>query len=398
MSRFAFKVRIFTIEGLNAISLALYFLFLFFFMQQEFGFGNMKNLMLGGYGGFVYMVASYAFGRFGRGIGFLRCLRLAFVTVALALGIGAKVEGLTAHLVVFTVSVLAMGFIWAPIQALSCAGEPAGRVQYMVGIYNTIWASLVAVGYFGGGALFEAWTRGIFVVPAIIAIVQLIVLQGVSEVPDAPVVEETGNEAPVGEENEGSVPENIGRAFRTMSWIANPFAFVAANVCTPTIPTLAEKFLLTPTMAGVFCSVWLFSRAGGFVLFWRWNGWHYHMGWLVTAFVSMVGGFALILMAPSLWMVLIAQLAFGLASGLIYSSSLYYSMHVDTKSQGEHGGVHEAVIGAGNFLGPMIGAAAILAFPAHAHAGAIAVSVALAFGFIWIWRVWLGASPSTVRS
>jgi MFS family permease len=391
MSHRAFKIRVFVLEGLNALSLAFYFLFLFFYMQLEHGFGNMENLMLGGYGGFVYMVASFSFGRWGRQIGFLRCLRIAFATVTLTLVIGSQVTGTLGQMIVFTFAAFSMGFIWAPLQALCCAGESPDRVQSIVGIYNTIWASLVALGYFVGGALYEAWPKGIFLVPAIIAAVQLLLAAGMR----MDSIKKTEPTPPSSVEEERAVPTVVARAFLKMCWIANPFAFVAANVCTPTIPTLAEKFGLTPTMAGVFCSVWLFARAAGFVLFWNWKGWHYRMRWLVLAFLGTIAGFAGILMSPTLVLVLLAQLLFGLALGLIYYSSLYYSMHVDTDSQGEHGGIHEAVIGAGNCIGPLIGAGAILAFPRVEHAAAITVSLALGFGFIWICRVWVKRGART---
>lgn len=393
MSHRAFKIRVFVLEGLNALTLAFYFLFLFFYMQKEHGFGNMENLLLGGYGGFVYMVASFSFGRWGRRIGFLRCLRAAFTVVSITLAVGSQVTGTTGQLVVFTVAAFAMGFIWAPLQALCCAGESPDRVQRIVGIYNTIWASLVALGYFAGGALYEAWPQGIFLVPAVIAAVQLL-LASPLQIDSI----ETSEANPVAsDEKERAVPSIVARAFLKMCWIANPFAFVAANVCTPTIPTLAERFGLTPTMAGVFCSVWLFSRAAGFVLFWQWTGWHYRLRWLVLAFFGMIGGFAGILMSPTLPLVFVAQLVFGLALGLIYYSSLYYSMHVDTDSQGEHGGIHEAVIGAGNFIGPLIGAGAILAFPQVEHAGTLTVSVALALGFVWICRIWTKRNRTAIE-
>ena len=73
------------------------------------------------------------------------------------------------------------------------------------------------------------------------------------------------------------------------------------------------------------------------------------------------------------------QLLFGWSIGLIYYSSLYYSMHVgDTKA--EHGGVHEAVIGLGIFGGPAIGAASITMFPAFAQSSVFGVGIALTIG------------------
>jgi MFS family permease len=87
------------------------------------------------------------------------------------------------------------------------------------------------------------------------------------------------------------------------------------------------------------------------------------------------------LLAPSLWLLLGAQIVFGLALGLIYYSSLFYSMDVG-ETKGEHGGLHEAAIGAGNCTGPAIGATALYFFPRHLDSGTWAVSGLLVVGFL----------------
>ena len=139
--------------------------------------------------------------------------------------------------------------------------------------------------------------------------------------------------------------------------------------------------------AGFVCSLWCFVRLGVFVVLWRWTGWHYRFRWLVTAFGLLIVSFAAILVAPNLALMLAAQIIFGGAIGLIYYSSLFYSMDAsETKS--EHGGIHEAAIGAGNCVGPAVGAAALLWVPQYANSGAIAVSVLLLGGFGGLVAIW----------
>ena len=381
------KPALFLVEGLNALSLSFYFLYIFFFAQQRFGFDNMDNLLLGGYGGFVYMVSSYLCGRFGGRIGRGNCLTVALMIMPVLMWVGAGIESLAGHVAVFTLAVVCMGFVWAPMQALVCQGEPPERVQRMVGIYNVVWSSLSAVGYFIGGAMFEARETSIFEVTAGVCFLQLLIVLGIRGSLRSPEKSESILE-PVPDEETSHVPPKITRAFLAMAWIANPFAFVAVNVCTPTIPTIADRLELTPTFAGIFCSVWMFSRAIGFVICWTWSGWHYRLRWLVIGYVVMVLAFALILTVPNLAVLIAVQVFFGLSLGLIYFSSLYYSMHVDTESQGEHGGIHEAVIGAGNAVGPVIGAGALWMFPQHPNAAVWVVAVALVAGFVWMLRTW----------
>ena len=139
-------------------------------------------------------------------------------------------------------------------------------------------------------------------------------------------------------------------------------------------------------LAGFFCSAWFFARLGTFVLLWLWTGWHYRFGFLLTAYLLLIASFAVLLLVAQFWVILAAQLVFGLAIGLIYYSSLFYSMDVG-ETKGEHGGVHEAAIGAGIFLGPVVGATALRFFPQQSSSSIWAVSGLLLVGLAGL--VWL---------
>ena len=152
------------------------------------------------------------------------------------------------------------------------------------------------------------------------------------------------------------------------------------------MPGVAEKLALSPTRVGLFCSVWLFGRLAAFALLWKWRGWHYRFCWLFTAFVLLIVSLAAILLSTQLWLVVLAQVFFGLATGLIYYSSLFYAMDVGEASS-EHGGLHEAFIGAGIFFGPATGAAALTFAPQTPNAFTWAVSVLLVAGLgglLWL--------------
>jgi predicted MFS family arabinose efflux permease len=120
---------------------------------------------------------------------------------------------------------------------------------------------------------------------------------------------------------------------------------------------------------------------------WFWIGWHYRFRWLVTAFAVLVVSFATILIVPSVAVLLLAQIFFGAATGLIYYSSLFYSMDA-SEIKSEHGGIHEAAIGVGNFVGPAVGAASLQFLPQYANSGAIAVSGLLLLGFGALLTIW----------
>ena len=185
-------------------------------------------------------------------------------------------------------------------------------------------------------------------------------------------------------------PRPIARArgFLRMAWLANPFAYIAVNTLVAVMPGIAQRLGLSTTAAGFCCSLWCFARLGAFFGLWFWSGWHYKFRWMLSAYLALIAAFVVILTAPSLLVIVLAQLLFGLAIGLIYYSSLFYSMAVG-ETKGEHGGIHEAAIGLGNFVGPAVGAASLHFLPQYANSGAVAVSVVLLGGLGAIaWLRW----------
>ena len=100
---------------------------------------------------------------------------------------------------------------------------------------------------------------------------------------------------------------------------------------------------------------------------------------MLAAFIALIASYAVLLLSNSLPFLFAAQLVFGLATGLLYYASLFYSMDVgETKS--EHGGIHEAAIGLGICLGPAVGATALYLAPSQPHAGVFGVTALLLVG------------------
>ena len=92
-----------------------------------------------------------------------------------------------------------------------------------------------------------------------------------------------------------------------------------------------------------------------------------------------IAGFATVLMADGLFWLGVGQVPLGLAVGLLYYASLFYSMDVG-EARAEQGGIHEAMMGAGNFVGPGIGALSLLIVPHFPNAGVWSVCGLLVVG------------------
>jgi predicted MFS family arabinose efflux permease len=378
-----FLAACYTIEGINSFATVIYFNYLYFFFRDKFGFDNKHNLALAALIGLIYTLTSWQAGKFAQRFGNFTALKIGFGVMAAGLAVGSQLHFVAGAIVAACVVNVGMCFTWPVLEALVSEGANPARA---VGIYNITWAIANASAFFIGGTLIEKLGyRSIFFVPLAFMLVQFAMVFWLEKIHVVEIVPETGESFPAREGN--SVSPARAKNFQRMAWLANPFAYIAINTLIAVLPGIAAKFQLSTSLAGFVCSLWCFARVVAFVALWRWTAWHYKFRWLAGAFALLIVSFAVILVVPALAVVLLAQIFFGVAIGLIYYSSLFYSMDAsDTKS--EHGGIHEAAIGAGNCIGPAVGAAALQFLPQFQNSGAIAVSVLLLCGFGGLVGIW----------
>jgi MFS family permease len=383
------KIGYFTLEALTSFAGTFYLYYLFFLTRDEFGFGSRGNLFVTAIHGFIYMVASWQGGRVAQQFGYHRALRLGFGGMAAGLALGLLIPGVVGQIIALAAFTVPLCMIWPALEALVTEGEDLHGTARMVGIYNLVWSAANALAFFTGGWLWEKLGRhGLYGLPIVLMIAQFALAlwleRGAKALPPPKRVREETPHQPEAAAFKQPVPP---RRFLQMAWLANPFAYVAINTVAAVIPQLAERFHLSPAQSGVFCSLWFFMRFVAFAVLWRWTGWHYRFGWLLAAFISLVAGFTTLLLAPQLWLVIVAQVIFGFAIGLIYYSSLFYSMDAGA-AKGEHGGLHEAAIGLGIFVGPAVGATALTLLPQYSNAGVFAVSGLLLIGLAGLVGLW----------
>jgi len=136
------------------------------------------------------------------------------------------------------------------------------------------------------------------------------------------------------------------RSFLRHAWLANPFAYIGINTLVALMPGIARRLELSTMLAGFWGSLWCFARVATFVGLWLWPGWHYRFRWLLAAYSRPGRRLHHDSARPNLPVLVAAQIVFGSAIGLIYYSSLFYSMDI-SQTKGEHGGIHESAIGLG---------------------------------------------------
>jgi predicted MFS family arabinose efflux permease len=382
------KLGYFTLEAVNSFAGTFFLFYLVFLTSAEFGFSTRDNLLLTATHGFFYIFASWQGGRFTQRVGYLTALKIGFAGMAVGLSLGLLVPGALGQVLALIGWTLPCCLIWPSLEALVTEGEDYRGTARMVGCYNVVWSAASAVAFFSGGWLWDKLGKhGLYGICITLMIAQFLFTlwleRCATQMPHKAKPEIEPAHQPEAAALRQSLPP---QRFLQMAWLANPFAYVAVNTVGAVIPQLAQKFQLSPTQSGMFCSLWFFVRALAFVGLWQWTGWHYRFRWLLAAFLGLIAGFALMMLATQLWLVLIAQIIFGAAIGLLYYSSLFYSMDVG-ETKGEHGGLHEAAIGIGICAGPAVGAAALTYSAQAANAATWAVSGLLSIGLgclLWL--------------
>jgi len=373
------KNGVFALEALNGIATVYFFYDLYYYTQVQFHFGALQNLLLAALLGAVYSVTSYFGGKFAQKFGYLTAVQLGAAIMAVVFLMGSQAGGWAATVAAAVAGDIGMCLTWPALEALMSEGEPPARLQSLVGIYNVVWAVASAFAYFTGGVLMQyLGLKSIFFVPSGLLFLEMglafwLEREAQRQPPlalDPPLLRA---------EPEGRASPVSPATFLKMAWLANPLAYLAINTVISTLPTLANRFQFTLMQAGFICSIWLFSRAGAFVLLRLRPKWHYRFRFLAGSYIAMIISFGAMLLAANIWLLIAAQTVFGAAIGLIYYSSLFYSMDVG-ETKGEHGGIHEAAIGAGNAAGPAMAAAALAFFPQFPGSGTEAVCTLLLIG------------------
>lgn len=369
------KILFYVIEFINCYAAVYYSNFLFFYLRRTFGFGEAANLLTAALGGFVYIIAAWQGGKLAQRYGCIRMLYIGVCSIILFLALGVAFSTPASQVVVYCLWTMGVCLIWPALEAL-ISERSGASLPKMVGIYNITWAGGGAIAYFTTGILLETLgMESLFWLPLGLTVVELAIL------PFAARFLKRENEQQYREEPLTSVVHEADtKRFLRMAWIANPFSYVAINTVIPLIPSIADKLGLSTGMAGIVCSLWMFARLAAFVICWLWTGWHYRFRWLAGSCLLMIVCFFGLLMTQSIGLLLVAQAGFGLSIGLIYYLSLYYSMNV-TENQSSNAGLHEAMIGAGLFIGPAAGAATLYLVPAAIGIGAWSVGGLLCVGF-----------------
>lgn len=247
--------------------------------------------------------------------------------------------------------------VWPAIESGLTRSPGRMPLSKRIALFNLTWSSAAFAATFTYTMLGSISYQLLFIVPAIASALAALALTfwaipahmiGTHNVPDTAAGEHELDDPKV---------RDRAKTLLKMALLSNPLAYVAIYALIPLMPKLAELNGVHNEAIGMVGSGWFAARSIGFALAGYLTFWHYKKSWQIGPLIILTLSFAGMLLIHDLAIFIALQILFGLSAAIVYSASLYYSMHVSS-GHGGHAAFHEAVVGIGTMAGPLVGALA----------------------------------------
>lgn len=322
---------------------------------------NAEPFMLGLFGtagSVTYTLGCLFTGTLSDRYGRRRCAILGCVGAAVGWWFLAQAKSAVTVLSLTPLVGLSASLFWPSLQAWLAELTEGGRRELSrnIGLFNILWSIGFMLGPVVTGYLWGVAPELTFRLPAALVLLEGIALaltpRGVRR--DEPSVEEFQQS------------HEDGDRFLKLAWIGNFAAFFAGAIVMVMFPKLGVTLRFSDPTIGWVLFAYRMGQVAVFVWTryehrWQYRLWPLPLALGLAAVGSGVGGVTSNIVVFSLGFALV-----GACAGLTYVSSLFYSLHARPDGRARTSGFHEAVLGSGGFLGPLLGGIAAQSFTLHA--------------------------------
>lgn len=301
---------------------------------------------------FLYVFFSRIFGRLSDKIGRKHVPQIATLCFSLLYFAMPHTKSLIQLLVLFPITGLSLSAYWPPFEAWIGEIEDGRALEKRVRMFNLAWASGVTIGYAVSGYMQELN----YVIPFYFAgmgafIAFLIITFHPKHIKSENIDNNEHCEDPVILNH-----QKLTKKYLYISWIAIFFTWLALGVLRYIFPKLITELGLTASIYGLLMLGWSGSQVILFYILGATKRWHYKFSMLLGFQILGSIGFAIIFLTNNIRFWILALIFFGIQTGMVYFSSIYYSL-CGHKDRGNKSGWHECILSSGGLVGPFIAGA-----------------------------------------
>ena len=297
----------------------------------------------------VFVLLAIPFGRLSDSVGRSQvltaaCLSLAAVSIALPFCTRKLYL-----MIAFPCSGIGMALFWPTYEAWLAEREGAEDLVGRITIFNLFWTVGITVGpmiasylYQGANPVLPFYLAGGF------SLINLIALKSQTSANRKRTLE---HPAPI-----EAPPHNAHHIHLKIARIANFASWFSLGIVRHIAPKLTVETGIPAKAFGNLILVSGVTQLAGFL----WLGtkgaarWHYRLSPLISVQLLAVIAFLVIGLLPHGLYWAFAFAIIGLSGAVTYFNSMYYSLHAQLDKGNKSGG-HEAVLGSGLLLGPLLG-------------------------------------------
>ncbi len=332
----------------------------YFYAKYQLHTKLVDMLWMAACGGFIYIFSSIFGGRLADRVGQKRVFIIAgcLAVPMFLIGYAAVARGSVMLLFLeVAMSNLIVSPMWPSVESALTRSRGRMKLTSRITCYNLVWSCTCFLATFLTGSIAHvvSW-GGVFLFCAMVQVVALVIIVFIA-VPQSMIGTHHVEDNPEDQAKSNAIrASGKSKTLLWMAWLSNSLAFVSANTLGPVMPALTlQAGITSAAVATAVGSVASLTRLIGFFFASVWTGWHYRVHWMLIFFCAMIVATAGVLMARNIVVLVDTQIFLGLTWAMLYSGSLYYSMHLSHGS-GENAGIHEAVIGVGTVIGPTLAA------------------------------------------
>jgi len=243
-----------------------------------------------------------------------------------------------------------MALFWPSIMVLlaSLSSGQARGLGRALSLFNISWSTGLLVGAVVAGALWDWVARGSFYFSVGAGIVILILLQltpgGASRGGERTSDQPTALPRPV-----------LGRRLRIAGRIGVFASFFSTGMIRALFPKVGDTLGYSSMLVGWAAGTPYLSAIIVFALARITSRWQYRSWKLWLAVPAGIGGMALATVAQRPWQFIVGFSLIGLCAGISYLSSQFYGLHQPEQRRAASMRRHEATVGAGMLIGPLLG-------------------------------------------